>query len=65
MLGDAIVYGFSLYVIERGAVWKARAALLKVRRLRQSYRYKAQLQRPSGIGTLASGTSRLPTYETN
>jgi Co/Zn/Cd efflux system component len=29
MLGDAIVYGFSLYVIERGAVWKARAALLK------------------------------------
>jgi Co/Zn/Cd efflux system component len=29
MLGDAIVYGFSLYVIERGAVWKARAPLLK------------------------------------
>jgi Co/Zn/Cd efflux system component len=29
MLGDAIVYGFSLYVIDRGAVWKARAALLK------------------------------------
>jgi Co/Zn/Cd efflux system component len=29
MLGDAIVYGFSLYVVARGAVWKARAALLK------------------------------------
>jgi len=29
MLGDATVYGFSLYVIGRGAVWQARAALLK------------------------------------
>jgi len=29
MLGDAIVYGFSLYVIGRGAVWQARAAQLK------------------------------------
>jgi Co/Zn/Cd efflux system component len=29
MLGDAIVYGFSLYVIARGALWQARAALLK------------------------------------
>lgn len=29
MLGDAIVYGFSLYVIGRGGVWQARAALLK------------------------------------
>ena len=29
MLGDAIVYGFSLYVIDRGIVWQARAALLK------------------------------------
>ena len=29
MLGDAIVYGFSLYVIQRGIVWQARAALLK------------------------------------
>ncbi|MEX1074110.1 MAG: cation transporter, partial [Burkholderiales bacterium] len=24
MLGDALVYGFSLYVVARGAVWKAR-----------------------------------------
>jgi Co/Zn/Cd efflux system component len=29
MLGDAIVYGFSLFAIGRGAVWQARAALLK------------------------------------
>jgi Co/Zn/Cd efflux system component len=29
VLGDAIVYGFSLYVIARGPVWQARAALLK------------------------------------
>jgi len=30
MLGDALVYGFSLYVVARGPVWKARAALAKV-----------------------------------
>lgn len=29
MLGDAIVYGFSLYVVSRSLVWKARASLLK------------------------------------
>src|SRR5882672_4250207 len=29
MLGDAIVYGFSLYVVARGAVWQARVALPK------------------------------------
>ena len=29
MLGDAIVYGFSLYVIGRGSAWLGRAALLK------------------------------------
>jgi len=29
MLGDAIGYGFSLYVVARGAVWQARGALLK------------------------------------
>ena len=29
MLGDAIVYGFSLYVIGRGSVWQSRAAMLK------------------------------------
>lgn len=29
MLGDAMVYGFSLYAIGRGAMWQARSALLK------------------------------------
>ena len=29
MLGDAIVYGFSLYVVARGPLWQARAALVK------------------------------------
>ena len=29
MLGDALIYGFSLYVVSRGALWKARAATLK------------------------------------
>jgi Co/Zn/Cd efflux system component len=29
MLGDAIVYGFSLYVVGRPALWQVRAALLK------------------------------------
>jgi Co/Zn/Cd efflux system component len=29
MLGDALVYGFSLYVVRRGPIWKARAAVAK------------------------------------
>src|SRR5881628_3467038 len=29
MLGDALVYAFSLYVIGRGATWQARSAMLK------------------------------------
>ena len=29
MLGDALVYGFSLWVVGRGLLWKARAAILK------------------------------------
>jgi cation diffusion facilitator family transporter len=29
MLGDSLVYGFSLYVVARGARWKAGAALFK------------------------------------
>jgi hypothetical protein len=29
MFGDAVAYGFSLYVLRRGAEWKARAALFK------------------------------------
>jgi Co/Zn/Cd efflux system component len=29
MLGDALVYGFSLYVVARGPAWKVRAAVAK------------------------------------
>ena len=29
MLGDALVYGFSLYVVARNLIWKARAAVAK------------------------------------
>ncbi|MBI2994564.1 MAG: cation transporter [Gammaproteobacteria bacterium] len=29
MLGDALVYGFSLYVVARGPLWKAQAAVAK------------------------------------
>lgn len=29
MFGDAVLYGVSLYVIDRGTTWRARAALLK------------------------------------
>ena len=29
MLGDALVYGFSLYVVDRGPLWKAKAAAAK------------------------------------
>ena len=29
MLGDALICGFSLYVVSRDALWKARAAMLK------------------------------------
>ena len=29
MLGDAVVYGFSLYIVGRGSIWQARGAFLK------------------------------------
>src|SRR5512139_2819192 len=29
MLGDSLVYGFSLYVLQRSLAWRARAALVK------------------------------------
>lgn len=29
MLGDALVYGFSIYVVAQGSIWKARAAVAK------------------------------------
>ena len=48
MLGDALVYSFSLYVIQRGARWQARAALLK-----------GVVMAAFGIGVLAEVVSKL------
>jgi Co/Zn/Cd efflux system component len=48
MLGDALVYGFSLYVIGRAPVWQARAALLK-----------GALMAGFGIGVLVEVTTKL------
>lgn len=48
MLGDALVYGFSLYVIGRAPVWQARAALLK-----------GVLMAGFGIGVLVEVTAKL------
>lgn len=48
MLGDAIAYGFSLYVVSRGAVWQARAALLK-----------GLIMAGFGVGVLAEVSAKL------
>jgi cation diffusion facilitator family transporter len=48
MLGDAIVYGFSLYVVARGVVWQARAALLK-----------GLIMAGFGVGVLAEVSTKL------
>jgi Co/Zn/Cd efflux system component len=48
MLGDAIVYGFSLYVVSRGTVWQARAALLK-----------GLIMAGFGVGVLAEVSAKL------
>jgi Co/Zn/Cd efflux system component len=48
MLGDALVYGFSLYVIRRGSEWQARAALLK-----------GLVMAAFGVGVLAEVVSKL------
>jgi len=50
MLGDSIVYGFSLYAIARGAMWQARAALLK-----------GLIMAAFGIGVLAEVIHKLAT----
>ena len=44
MLGDAIVYGFSLYAVGRGLVWQSRAAFLK-----------GLVMAAFGLGILAAG----------
>ncbi len=48
MLGDAIVYGFSLYVVARGTVWQARAA-----------RLKGLIMAAFGVGVLAQVVTKL------
>jgi Co/Zn/Cd efflux system component len=48
MLGDAVVYGFSLYVVARGALWQARGALLK-----------GGIMAAFGIGVLAEVARKL------
>jgi Co/Zn/Cd efflux system component len=48
MLGDAIVYGVSLYVVARGAVWQARVA-----------RLKALIMAAFGVGVLAQVVTKL------
>jgi Co/Zn/Cd efflux system component len=48
MLGDAIVYGFSLYVVGRGPVWQARGA-----------RLKGAIMAAFGVGVLADAVLKL------
>lgn len=48
MLGDALIYGFSLYVLTRNASWKARAALVK-----------GVIQAAFGVGVLVEVTDKL------
>jgi cation diffusion facilitator family transporter len=48
MLGDSFVYGFSLYVLHRSQVWRARAALLK-----------GLIMAAFGVGVLAEAAFRL------
>ena len=48
MLGDAIVYGVSLYVVARGAVWQAHVA-----------RLKGLIMAAFGVGVLAQVVTKL------
>jgi cation diffusion facilitator family transporter len=48
MLGDAFVYGFSLYVLHRSLVWRARAALAK-----------GLIMAAFGVGVLVEAALRL------
>ena len=48
MLGDALVYGVSLYVVRRGPAWQARAALLK-----------GSVMAAFGVGVLAEVVGKL------
>lgn len=58
MLGDSLVYGFSLYVLWRGAEWKAVAAI-----------FKGVIMAVFGVGVLAEAVYKIvaavvPTAET-
>jgi len=48
MLGDSLVYGFSLYVLHRSMAWRARAAL-----------FKALIMAAFGVGVLVEASLRL------
>jgi cation diffusion facilitator family transporter len=48
MLGDSLVYGFSLFVLQRSAAWRARAALLK-----------GLIMAAFGVGVLVEAAFRL------
>ena len=48
MLGDSLVYGFSLLVLQRGTVWRSRAALVK-----------GVFMAAFGLGVLAEAVLRL------
>jgi cation diffusion facilitator family transporter len=48
MLGDALVYGFSLYVLHRSLVWRSRAALMK-----------GLIMAAFGVGVLVEAALRL------
>ena len=48
MLGDTLVYGFSLFVIGKAAHWRARSALLK-----------GGIMAGFGLGVLGQGLSKL------
>jgi cation diffusion facilitator family transporter len=50
MLGDALVYGFSLFVLHRSLVWRARAALVK-----------GGIMAAFGLGVLLEASLRLAT----
>ena len=50
MLGDSLVYGFSLFVLQRSMVWRSRAALVK-----------GVVMAAFGIGVLAEAILRLST----
>ena len=48
MLGDSLVYGFSLFVLHRSQTWRARAALLK-----------GGIMAAFGVGVLVEAAARL------